>query len=97
MDDLLRRLAQEAQLKQHRENLRREAGIARMLRRFRANEVTPVEGAYERVRFIRKERRQMLKRKIAYLLAVLFLVALLIAEVVQAAGGIGGGRGYLVR
>jgi len=94
MDDLLRRLAQEAQKAQHEAKLRREAGSARMLRQARADEVAPTARADESVRFInKKERMQMLKRKVAYLLAILFLAALLIAQIVQASGEVSGGLG----
>lgn len=87
MDNLLKQIMLETYQKQQYDELRQEAERARLLKRAKSN---------ERQLRPRKEAQLMNKRRLAYLVAIVFIVALFVAQVAQAAAGGGGGGGYLV-
>lgn len=76
MDNLLKQFMLETYQKQQYEELRQEAERARLLSRARSNE--------RRIR-PRKEIQPTNRRRLAYIVAILFIVALFIAQVAQAA------------
>ena len=76
MDNLLKQIMLETYQKQQYEGLLEEARRARLLRRARSNErqIRP-----------RKEMQPTNRRRLAYIVAIVFIVALFLAQAAQAA------------
>lgn len=90
MNDLLNQLTKEAFADQHYQKLLDEAEKERLIRRARGNRT------FVPIQIQGKEVKTMLKRKLAYVFATIFIIALYIAQAAQAAGGGGAGGRYLV-